>query len=203
MSIQIPSLQAALAAIGNAWVFISPDFESGTWEALGAKEGPIEANVEYRENNLTAEELTGGVVHQQLVQLESVTITVPLIAAEDLEAQIARISPVGDSGGGWSSWQEPTEWTVAIVPQAEVGAGLTYDGATWSPGAPKAAFWLWRATIRHGAISYAFENGGKVIIPVTITGMYYGANPEGHKIYTVGNPVTAGITTLLINADES
>lgn len=202
MGVVIPSLQQALSAIGNANVYYTSNFAGGDWEALGAKEGPIEANVEFRQNNLTAEELTAGIVHQQLVNLESVTITVPLIGDEDLEAQIQTMSPVAENGGGWSAFQEPNEWTVAIIPNAEVGAGLTYNGSVWTPAAPKAAFWLWRATVSHGPISYQFDNGGKVIIPVTFTGMFYGPNPEGHKVYTIGNPVTAGVATLRINADS-
>lgn len=203
MSITIPTLTEALSAIGNANVYITSDFSTGVWEALGAKEGPIEANVSFRQNNLTAEEQTGGIVHDQVVMLESVTITVPIIASTDLETQIARMSPVGVNGGGWSSPQAPDLYTVAIVPNAEVGAGLTFNGSVWSPAAPKAAFWLWRASIMHGPISYQFENGGKVIIPVTFTGMYYGANPEGHKVYTIGDPDAAGVADFLVTADES
>ena len=203
------TLAEALKAIGTAEVFIGDPLlvpgATGALESLGATEGNIEFNPAFEYNPLTAPELTGGVAHQSSVTLGNVTITVPVILGDpDL---YARVNPTGSASGGFTSPQKVKETGVLLIPRAELGGGLVYtttgtpewtrtagngvDAATGVDAAPSAAVWFWRAYVSHGPLPYAYANGGKVITTVTITAMFDGSKPEGHKVYTIGDPYEA------------
>lgn len=189
MSITPLQLAAALKSMGVAQVFVGDPFTLGGMSNLGMTEGEIRVDTPFTPNNLTAPEFTGGVVHQATVTPGEVTVTVPLIMGDP--TLFAKISPVGMRGGGHSSPQKPLETSVLVIPLAELGAGLTYPvGGPWNPAAPQNAFWLWRAYATPGAVPFRYADGGKVITEVVFHGMFYAANPEGHKVWTWGDPHT-------------
>ncbi len=204
------TLAAALNAIGTAEVYTGDPLlvpgDPGAMESLGATEGTIEFNPAFETNPLTAPELTGGVVHQSSTTLGNVTITVPVILGD--ASLYTRINPAGVASGGFTSPQKVQELGVLLIPRAEVGGGLSYnathtppqweriagngvDAATGTDAAPKFAVWFWRAFVMHAALPYAYGNGGKVITTVTFTAMFDGSKPEGHKVYTIGDPWAA------------
>jgi len=201
-------LQDALRAVGVARVFVGDPFTVDGMEALGASEGEIEVNIPEELNRLTAPELTGGITHQATVTLGEVTIVVPLIMGDP--ALWAKVSAYGSgAGGGHSIPQNVVTTSVAFVPLSELGGGLSYDGTTWTraagngvaaatgePAEPRNAIWLWRAVPSNPGFRSRYEDGGKVIQPVTFTAMWAQAEgiPEGHKVYTRGNPVAHGVT---------
>lgn len=195
------AFNALLKAIGVAEVFVGDPFTVGGMLPLGATEGEIRGEISYSNNNLTAPERTGGIPHQSQVNLDTANIIVPLIIGDpDLWE---KIMPTGEKGGGYSSFQQPEYTTVLVVPRSEMSAGgtLGYAGGppkVWTPAAPQNALWLWRAFPTPGNIPYRFADGGKVISEVRFTGMFDAARPEGHKVFTIGDPVPAGITTLAI-----
>ncbi len=209
MPITIPTLTEALQAIGNAQVYIGTPFSSGGMLPLGAKEGAVGVEIEETANDLTAPELTGPTVHQRTIMGVSARITVPVILGDT--TLYAKISPVGSRSGGWSSPQPVVPTSVLLIPNQEVGGGLTYSvgawtrtagngvaGATGAAAAPIHAVWLWRAVPQTPARSFSYENGGKIIVPVTFQAMFDAARPEDHKVFTVGDPAAQGISTILI-----
>lgn len=211
--VKVPSLTAALQAIGNAHVYVGSMIVANSMAALGQKEGQIQVANDQAWNQLTAPENTGPMVHDETLDGENLVITVPLIVPAD-GSLWADSSPTGTSGGGFSFPQVPTDTMVAIIPDKEVGGGLKYDSVTpeWvrlagngvaaangADATPKNALFIWRARISRGAVTFDRANGGKMIVPVTIQGKYQAestagnAMPEGHHLYTWGDPVTAGV----------
>lgn len=215
MTISPFSLSAALAAVGVAEVFIGDPFTNGGMSSLGAVEGTITVNVPQETNPLTAPELTGGVGHQATTTLGDVNVVVPVILGDP--AVFAKISPTGLASGGHSIPQKVIETSVLIIPRAEVGGSLNWD--TVAPGwartagngvaagtsaaggavAPKNAIWLWRAYPTFGGLPYSYGNGGKVIVEVTFHAMFFAANPEGHKVYTIGDPRNVAPTPIAVD----
>lgn len=179
-------LQAALSAMGSAEVLVGDLSIADGMDTLGATEGEIRANIPVLRNPLTAPEFTGDATHADSIRTGDVTITVPLILGD--EALWAKIMPVGVAAGGHSRPQEPVTTSVLIIPRAELGDGLTFDGAAWDPAAPKNAFWLWKAWPSIDAIPYRFDNGGKVISEVTFHGMFDATKPEGARMFLIGDP---------------
>lgn len=198
------TLSAAIAALGVAEVFTGDPFTAqGGMISLGAVEGTVEVSPAYTTNPLTAPELTGDVAHQMTTTLGNVTVRIPLIISS--MAVIPKISPTGVASGGHSVPQKVQETTVVIIPRAQVGGGLSYPavgpwariagngvGALSGAGAePTNAIWFWRATPTYTSLPFSYGNGGKVIVEVTFTAMWYSgaaAVPEGHKVFTVGDP---------------
>lgn len=203
------SLSAALASIGVAEVYIGdPITAINGMLSLGGVEGTIEVSPGYNSNALTAPELTGDVAHQVVTTLGNVTVKIPLIISD--MSVIPKISPTGTTGGGFSIPQKVAETAVLIVPRAQVGGNLSNAtgitsgyvrtagngvGALSGAGAaPTNAIWFWRATPTYASLPFQYGNGGKIIIEVTFTAMFDGTKPEGHKVFTIGDP-TAILTT--------
>jgi hypothetical protein len=199
MSITIPALTAALAAIGNAHVYVGDAITAqGGMSALGKKNGPATVSVEETYSDLTAEQ-TGPTVHARKLMGVQISVTVPLIVDGTVWA---KISPTGTKGGGWSTPQTPTPTTVWIAPDDEVGGGLAYPSAgPWARtagngvgaasgagAAPVNSFWIWRAVPSMGDVAYSYDDGGRMVVPVTFTSMFDASKPEGHKVYTIGDP---------------
>lgn len=203
------TLTDALKAIGVAQVFVGDPLlvpgTAGALAVLGATEGNITFNPAFEYNPLTAPEITGGVNHQSTTTLGNVTISVPIILGDP--ALYAKVTPTKTVGGGFSFPQKVKETSCLIIPLAELGGGLVYTtaptpqwtrtagngvaAATGAGAAPQSAIWLWRCYISHGELPYSYGNGGKVITTLTITGMYDATKPEGHKVYTIGDPRAA------------
>lgn len=197
------SLSAAIAAIGVAEVYIGdPITAINGMLSLGAVEGTIEVSPGYNSNPLAAPELTGDVAHQMVTTLGNVTVRIPLIVAD--MSVIPKISPTGTTGGGFSIPQKAAETSVLIIPRSQVGgslvnttgltagwtrtAGNGVGASSGAPAAPTNAIWLWRATPTYASLPFQYGNGGKVIIEVTYTAMFDGTKPEGHKVFTIGDP---------------
>jgi hypothetical protein len=188
-----------LKAIGVAEVFVGDPFVADGMAPLGATEGEIRGELTYTENRLTAPERTGDIAHQTQVQLATANIIVPIVLGDpDLWD---KISPTGAKGGGSSAFEPVQEMSVLVIPKSELSASgtLAYPvGGPWAPAAPVNALWLWRAYPVPGNIPYRFQDGGKVITEVRFNGMFFPDNPEGQKVFTIGDPLTQGIADVLI-----
>jgi hypothetical protein len=199
MALNRLTLTDAIVAIGVAQVAVGDPFTTGGMEILGATEGDISIDAPFEDNPYTANEYTGGVAHDTTIVAGAITVTVPLLNGQaDVYDKIA---PNGDgSGGGWSSPISPVTTSVLIIPIKEMSVAgvLSYTSPTWVPAAPVHAIWIWKAYPLPGATVFGYDQGGKRITSVTFRGMFYGPNPEGHKVWTRGNPVDAGITTIAI-----
>jgi hypothetical protein len=207
------SLSAAIASIGVAEVYIGdPITAINGMLSLGGVEGTIDVSPGYNTNPLTAPELTGDVAHQMVTTLGNVTVKIPLIIAD--MSVIPKISPTGTTGGGFSIPQKAQETAVLIVPRNQVGGnlvnttGLTAGwtrtagngivGASGAPAAPINAIWFWRATPTYASLPFQYANGGKIIIEVTFTAMFDGTKPEGHKVFTIGDPTAIPTTPIAV-----
>lgn len=191
-------LSEAIQAIGVARAFIGDPFTANGLDALPT-EGAITPSLPQTLNRLTASELTGEVAHDAWVVPGQITVTVPVIYGGAVT--LAMLSAHGASGDGFAGPQKPTYTSLVLFPLREMSgdpASISYDGLAWTPAAPVHAMWFWRVVPQRPDLSLAWENGGKVILPVTFEVFYDAARPSGQRIFTVGNPVTQGIGTVRV-----
>lgn len=190
--ITVPDFESYLRAMGDAVVFIGDPFVDSGLDLLGAKEGDVSVawNVSY--NNLTFPENTGDAVHEAEVQGYNPVLTVPLIIGNpDLWA---KLSPTGILGGGHSSAQPVAETSVLIVPHRDLiaaGAGgysKAINPGAWVPSAPENWLWFWRAYLQFPDMAFRNAEQGKMVSPVTVQAMHDKTKPEGHKLFTIGDP---------------
>ncbi len=206
------TLDAALASIGNAHAFYGSFFAVNSVTLMGQKMGDIADNSpEATVSDLKAEEITGDANHDRLILGGGLQLTVPLIVPED-GSFWGDFSPTGVSGDGYSNPQRPLYTSVAIIPDWEMGGGLKYAAATWTrlagngiaaatgaAAAPKNALWIWKAALGRGKPNWSIQNGGRMIVPVTITGFWRKEStagnplPEGHHLYTFGDPAAEAV----------
>lgn len=212
------TLDDALASIGNAHAYMGSFTVANSAVQMGQKMGDIQNNSpEPQVSNLTAEEITGAALHDQIILGGGLEIVIPMVVPAD-GSFWTDFSPVGVPGDGFSIPQRPTFTSVAIIPDWEVGGGLKYAAATWTRlagngvaaasgagAAPKNALWIWKASVRRGNPAWSIQNGGRMIVPVTVTGFWRkesttgNALPEGHHIYTFGDPAALGVTGFLFS----
>jgi hypothetical protein len=190
-------LNTALSALGVARAFIGDPFTASGLDALPT-EGEIAVSAPQNLNRLTAPELTGEVAHDAWVTPGQTTVTVPVIYTG--AAQLAMLSAHGSASEGSNAPKRPTYTSLVLIPLKEMSTAdppaISYDGITWTPAAPANALWFWKVVPQRPDLRMAFDNGGKVIIPVTFEVFFDAARPAGHKLFTVGDPVAAGITTV-------
>lgn len=205
--INIPALTLALQAIGNAHVYAGDFTTIGGAVAFGHKEGPISLGYEEMFSDLTATEVTGPAIHARTLMGVRIFGTIPCIIDDTMWA---KITGSGTKGAGWSSPIQPVYTSLAIIPDNEVAGGLAntdgtdgtwgrtagfgYAGASGASAAPKNAHWIWKASLSRGEATWTYENGGKMIIPVSFVAIFDPTKPEANKQLTVGNPIAAGIT---------
>lgn len=199
-----PSLQTTLKSIGKGYVFVGDPSATGATglRPLGATEGEIKVAFNQEFNDLKFPEHTGPAVHDRKLSGENVTVTIPLILGDpDL---LDDVSPVHALGGGYSAQQPVKTTSLVIFPEQEIRGGLTYTAGaggaagTWTPAAPRNAVWIWRGHFVRPGMNYKQADGGKVIVETTFQALFDGSRPEGHKLYTIGDPAIAGITTLVV-----
>jgi hypothetical protein len=212
MSLAPLALTAALQNIGNAKLAIGDPFTASGMAILGAKEGEIKVDLTAEYSDLTAKELTGPAVHQRTVMGVGARVTIPIIMGDT--ALYAKISPTGTSGGGWSNPQAIVPTSILVIPDSEIAGGIAnatglaagwvvttgngYTGGSGAGYAPVHAFWGWRAVPELSGWGYTYENGGKIIREVVFQLLFDASRPEGHKLWTIGDPTAQGISTLRI-----
>lgn len=175
---------------------------------LGDTEGDIVVNTNPDLQHLTVPELTGPASHDADYMGENPTIDMPLYVADP--DMLAILSPSGSAHAGRSRRSPVVERTIAIFPEQLfliLGVDgiyrdftLDFDGTTWTLNsipldAAKlalldVAFWGWRAIFNRP--NRTFHGGGgdakKNIETVQVTLMHHPAMPEGHHLYTTGDP---------------
>jgi hypothetical protein len=172
----------------------------------------FEPNPEFQ--RLTAPELTGAAPLRAKVQGEAPTITIPAVYASPTTR--ALLSPTGSASGGYPYAIPVTELTLVIFAEelffdataatAKYGLALDPNGGTWQLGgqalsglsARKQALfglttWAWRCFAIKAPFNFAHEDHGKNIQEVTVELMVDETKPEGHMLYTIGDPYTASI----------
>jgi hypothetical protein len=223
MPLQLADLDSQRFSIGKAAVFYAPawDFASNLHaelEFLGFTEGEVSVAINETYNRLTLPEYTGDAPHKEYVQGEAPEITLPLFAADpDLRAIL---SPTGSASGGRKRQQPVVTYTVALIPEelfldtsdptSQADLTLAATGTGWTLGGDAltteqeallgVSGWFWRVRFGKPNLIYRHEDGGKVVVDVTGTVLYQVEAPNGHRLYTLGDPYEAGIdiTTGLI-----
>jgi hypothetical protein len=193
-------LETAIKSIGNARIFVgNPKVANGMIFA-GVKDGAAQLARAQKFSDYMIDELTGDTIHHSYLMSDIPTVTFPIVLGD--EAVYERFSTTGVAGGGFSRPQKVVPTTLLLVPEIDLDpetGTLTYaQVGGWVPSAPKHSIWIWAARLSMGNVSYSHENAGKATSEATAVGMLYPSNPEGHKVYTIGDPVTAGVTGLIL-----
>lgn len=194
------NLAAGLTALGVVRVFVE-DPEYDIFVALPT-EGAITVNAPQNLNRLTAPELTGDVAHDAWVTNGQVTVVVPVIYTG--ADQLRLLSATGAASIGTSHPIRPTYRKLFVIPLEEMdltdpdAPTITYLSEVWAPEAPVNSIMFWKTVPVYPEITSSWENGGKIIIPVTFEVFFDGTKPSGHKVFTVGDPTTAGIVDFVI-----
>lgn len=209
---------AVIATYGRGIVFDGDmwDPASGaiSLTQLGHTEGDIVVNPNSQIAGLTLPELTGPAKHETDYLGEDPKIEIPLYLADP--TLIARVSPSGSAHAGRSRRGPVKEHTLWVVPEAlflsadSVGIitthTLSFDGAgVWTIDAVPltaeqqrlldASFWLWRAVFDRPPRRFRGGAGDdkKNLEKVMVSAMHHPDMPEGHHIYTTGDPFASDI----------
>lgn len=161
-------------------------------------------------DELLAPELTANAPLKAKVKGEAPTITIPAIYADP--AVRALLSPTGAASGGYSTARPVTELTIVTFAEELFFNSTTklYDkildpnGGTWQlSGAAISTLstriqnmfgltcWSWRVYPIKAPFQFADEDHGKSVEPVTLKLMTDITKPEGHMLYTIGDPYLA------------
>jgi hypothetical protein len=202
MSITRASLSDALAAVGGrAAAFYGSATIAAGLAPLGMLQGAATVEEVESYEDLTAD-ITHGAVHERDVVQEAMLVTVRLVQPA-AALSYDKFSSIGDGdGGGWEAPKPVVPATLLLIPFGELGSNgqLAYAGAVWTPSAPVHAVWLWRA-VPEGNRSYEMTNdrGQKQIVrEIRYRTLWDGSKPDGHKLWTRGDPASKGITGIAI-----
>lgn len=179
-SITVTALATALVSGDKAY----------PWDFLGATEGETREDTEWTMNVLSAPEQTGQIPHQATTQLDRLDLVIPVIPGGQYFFTLT--TPIGAKDGISDSFTAVKEKSLFLVPLTEVGTSLTYNGTTWTSAAPVHSLFFPRCYLRHGAVRRPFADGGKSIVEVTATPMYYASGPADKRVFVRGDPVAAG-----------
>lgn len=197
MSVSLLSIETALRAIGRGIVLTGDPFTDGGLDPVGLTEGEIRVEVNENYDDLTAEQ-TGPAIHERSLRGANPRLVIPIILGD--KAMLSSLSPTGTSGIGHLSAQPVTETSLVIIPESSFASGsIAYAAGAWTPvGAADFGVWAWRGHWERSGPMYRIADGGKVVLECNFQVMWDAARPDGHKLLTLGNPATQGITTILV-----
>lgn len=205
-------LTAQVRAIGRASVFYGTGAFAGSGNDLalthlGDTEGEVVPELTEEFSELKLPELTGPAVHEKYSAGVSAIVKIPIYAAD--AAIRAILSATGNASGGYQRRRAVTEYTLALIPEqvfieADEQATLGYTTAGgWTVGGDAAtaaqealldlSMWFWRGHFTTVPPKYMHEDGGKVVHEVEFHAMHNPNMPDGHHIWTVGQPNDSSI----------
>jgi hypothetical protein len=222
MNYELLDLDTVVRAIGRGVVFYGVDAAGDPlepWDGtvplrlqhLGDTEGDITFTPNDTQATLTLPEISGDAVYDAVNLGENPTLEIPLFLADpDL---LPIVSPKGSCSAGVTRVCDVKERTLVVFPEKlfELPAGCTYadlaytlaTGWTLNGVALDAAhetlldlaIWLWRGYFTRPTRTFRGGHGdaGKNIETVTFQLMMSSVMPEGHKLYTCGDPAAANI----------
>jgi len=212
------SVAEVLASYGRGVVFYADKWVPANgplvMTQLGITEGDITVTPNAATAGLTLPELTGPAVHEMDYQGENPQVEIPLYLADP--ALIAIVSPSGSAHAGRSRRGPVKEYTLMVIPEAIFllanNAGIVSDytvafdnAGVWTFNDEAltdeqqrlldVSFWLWRAVFTRPTRRFRGGAGDdkKNIETATATAMHHGDLPEGHHIYTTGDPFASEI----------
>lgn len=214
MDYQLADLTQVVRSWGRGVIFRAAKWDTTSplvMAHLGDTEGDMNIATNPEMAILTLPELTGPAGHDVDYTGENPVIEVPLYVTDP--AMHALISPTGSASAGRERRGVPVEHTLAIFPEniwvdpatgrvdrtkllSFAGGAWTFDGAALSAAKSElldSSFWLWRATFNRPPRRFRGGAGDdkKNIETVSIQGLHHPDMPDGHHLYTTGNPFTA------------
>ena len=218
MDLNLLDLASVVRSFGRGVVFYSDVWipELGSPLALthlGDTEGDIAVQTNPELNALTTPELTGPAKHEIDYTGEAPMVEIPLYLTDP--ALYAVISPANSKNAGRSRVSAVSEKTLVIFPeklfltgnpgdaisdvQISVTAGVwTKDGNALTAAETALlgqSMWFWRGLFNRPPRTFHGGTGDarKQIEACSFEVMHHPDMPEGHKLYTIGDPTTQGI----------
>jgi len=213
-SYNLLNLSDVLHSWGRGVVLYAPRWSPGdgplALSHLADTEGDIVINTNPETAGLTTPELTGPAVHEVDYTGENPVIEIPMYLTDP--ALLSVITPSGSNSAGRSRRSRPIEYTLVIFPEElflpdQVGAAapvqntLALAGGVWTLGGVAldarrlelldATFWAWRGVFNRPPRTFHGGAGDtkKNIETASFQVMHSGVMPEGHKLYTTGDPM--------------
>lgn len=216
-TLALASVANLIASYGRGVVFRSdkwvPNDGPLSLTQLGVTEGDIAVNPNAATAKLTFPELTGPAAHEMDYLGEDPTIEIPLYLADP--TLIAVVSPSGSAHAGRSRRGPVAEHTLVVIPEGiflEATDGIvgdfdvafddagvwTFNGVALNTERQRlldASFWLWRCVFNRPPRRFRGGAGDdrKNIETVSVVAMHHPDLPEGHHIYTTGDPFAQSI----------
>lgn len=213
----LADVSGVIASYGRGVIFYASKWDALTplvMTQLGVTEGDISVNPNGATAGLTLPELTGPIPHEMDYLGENPVIEIPLYLAEP--SLIGICSPSGSKHAGRSRRGPVKEYTLAVFPEAlflqadvvgivtdytvafDAGGIWTFNGLPLTDDQQRlldASFWIWRAVFNRPTRRFRGGAGDdkKNIETVSTQAMHHPDLPEGHHIYTTGDPFEAGI----------
>jgi hypothetical protein len=178
---------------------------------LGDTEGEIIGQPNFTVANLTLPEISGGAVYEATATGENPVVDMPLFMADPNLLHL--VTPTGSPHAGLERVQDVSERTLVVMPERLFkrpnlpGYGtLQYaTGGVWTlDGLPLTAaqttllahsIWFWRGYFNRAPRRFRGGHGddAKNIEVCQFTSMMHPDMPDGHHLYTQGNPFLYGI----------
>ena len=210
-NLELLDLADVLRTYGRGVVFrgVRWDPSSGApivLEHLGDTEGDIAFTTNAEVQGFTLPEVTGPAMHEGTYTGENPSLEFPLFVADP--ALLAKLSPKGSAHAGRSARTAVAEHVFVVLPEALFGesrAQLAVTAGAWTLGGVAltaaqlalldTALWLWRCFVNRPPRRWlgAAGDGSKNIENVSVQVMHHPGMPEGHHLYTVGDPGEFGI----------
>lgn len=204
-----------IGSFGRGVVFYAPKWDgiaALVMTQLGITEGDIVITPNSAVAGMTFAELTGPAKHDMDYLGEDPVVEIPLYLTDP--ALIAIVSPSGSAHAGRSRRGPVKEYTLAILPEAlflQADAGGIVSAKTvafsnagaWTVNAIAitaaqqelldASMWLWRCVFNRPPRRFRGGAGDdkKNIETVSAQVLHHTGLPEGHHLYTTGDPYDA------------
>lgn len=211
-------LNTLLRTIGRGVVFYAPGAGDGVegWAPglgdplalvhLGDTEGDITVATNSETGGLSLPEVTGPARHTATFQGENPVVTFPMFVADPDLLDI--LSPTGSRHGGSSFRRRAKEYTLVIFPEelflepqndgTFLRRTVAFTGGVWLfNGTPMPAerqalldlsIWFWRGYFEKTQRRFIGAPDGKNVETVTFQVLHHADMPEGHHLYTMGDP---------------
>lgn len=183
-------------------------------EHLGDTEGDISIALNGEVAMLQVPELTGPAGHEADFTGENPVVEIPLYLTDP--ALLATVSPGGSKHGGRSMRTPAAEHTIVLFPEAlflkddgngtfnrlelsHTGGGIwTLDGIALDAAQEAMldqSIWFWRCVFNRPPTRFrgGAGNDRKNIETVSLQVMHHGDMPQGHHLFTRGNPADYAI----------
>lgn len=194
MPVTYPTVSDLVKRLGKGIVLTGDPTTVGGLSVLGIVEGEITPEWNEEFSDLMAPDQLGPAVLERKLRGMNPRLTVPLIIGN--AALLATLSPTGVAHGGHEKDQDVVTTSVVVVPEDEFGDSFEFDdvGGTWTPAAPAKALWLWKASFERPGITYKAADGEKDVEDVIVQAHWDATQPDGHHLFTFGDPDSFGIS---------